>query len=190
MSARERKRRRLNLVIGAVLFGGLVNVLFFAMLYRPARSEYLRLLDSVSRLRQEAAFRERSAAGLEVLESKLERSDRDRSRMLETRFLQRSTGFSKILPELDEAASLAGVQKSRVDYSIEDQPNRGLYAVKIRIPVQGSYSNIVNFIRALESSGRFFILESIEVRNVAQSGDSLEGAPIALGLELSTFFTN
>src|SRR6185436_16361252 len=97
----------------------------------------------------------------------------------------RDAGFSEILPELDEIAVDAGVRKARVDYTIDDVPRYGLYSVKMRVPVTGEYSNIVKFIRNLEHSNTFFIINSIEVRG---AGGGSSGTDLGLSLALETFF--
>jgi hypothetical protein len=80
-----------------------------------------------------------------------------------------------------------GVKKTRVDYEPADDPQYGLYSVKIRIPVQGAYPGIIRFIQELESSNTFFAIESIDIRNAAGTNVAA-GSEIALSLNLETFF--
>jgi hypothetical protein len=82
----------------------------------------------------------------------------------------------------------AGVLRPVVDFGREEIKQYGLYSVKIKIPVQGTYANSVNFIKMLESSNTFFLIDSIEVK---ASGDSVPGSTsggVALSLSLETFF--
>ena len=187
MRARERRRRHRLVFAAAVVVFAAVNALFFFILFQPARSEYRQSRDSVDRLKREVLTRQRSIERLELLKVQLEKSKEDREDLFESRFLDRNTAFSRILPELDASAQSAGVFKSRVEYSIAKEPKFGLYAVKIGIPVQGNYANVVNFIRQLENTETFFILESIDLRNVPVQGATVV-APIALSLNLETFF--
>ena len=83
-------------------------------------------------------------------------------------------------------AENAGVKTTRKDYAIDEAPQFSLYSVKIRIPVTGGYPNVVNFIRNLENSDTFFIINSIDVRG-ASSATSVASA-ISLALNLETFF--
>jgi hypothetical protein len=80
----------------------------------------------------------------------------------------------------------AHVENSQKGYAIDATPQYGLYSVKIRLPVQGAYPNVVNFIKDIENSPTFFIIDSIDVRG------SNAGAPnssdIALDLNIETFF--
>jgi len=179
---RQRQEYLLAIVLGVI---AIVNVLFFLILYRPVRSDYYGLQSSIQRLHVEVQTRQQQVTRLEKLSAQLEGSEKDRQRLFTAHFIPRQAGFSEILPELDEIAASAGVKKTRVDYAIDDAPHYGLYSVKMRVPVTGEYSNIVKFIKNLEHSDTFFIINSIEVRGTA-AGSS--GADLALALDLETFF--
>lgn len=180
-------RRQKQQYLFAALLGvlALINLVFFLVFYTPARSEYYQLQESIQRLSAEVHSKQQSVDRLEKLSAQLETSETDQRRLFTTHFIPRDKGFSEILPELDTMAETAGVRKTRVDYGINDAGQLGLYSVKIRIPVTGEYSNIVNFIRDLENSDTFFIIDSIDVR-----GDSSAsaGGLVSLALNLETFF--
>jgi len=179
---RQRQQYVIAIVLGVI---AIINVLFFLILYRPVRGEYDRLQSSIERLRAEVRMQKQEVARLEKLSAQLEGSEKDRQRLFTSHFIPRQAGFSEILPQLDEIAANAGVKKTRVDYSIEDAPHYGLYSVKMRVPVTGEYSNIVKFIRNLEHSDTFFIIDSIEVRGTAASSSTVD---LALALDVETFF--
>jgi Tfp pilus assembly protein PilO len=179
---RQRQQYVLAIVLGVI---AIVNVLFFLILFRPARGDYYSLQSSIQKLRADVQSRQQQVARLEKLSAQLAGSEKDRQQLLSGHFIPRDAGFSEILPELDEIAMGAGVKKTRVDYTIDDLPSYGLYSVKMRVPVTGEYSNIVKFIRNLEHSNTFFIINSIEVRGAA--GGSA-GTDLALSLALETFF--
>jgi hypothetical protein len=84
-----------------------------------------------------------------------------------------------------------GVRKTRVDFSdqlsVASTPQYGLYSVKIRYPVQGSYSNVVNFIKELERSQTFYIITSVDVRSGGDSTFQTAGGSVALALNLETY---
>ena len=174
---REKQQHLFALVLGIL---GVVNLLFFLILYRPALSDYSRLQDSIQKLHAEGQTRRQSGERLEKLSAQLETSDQDRQQLFSMHFISRHTGFSEILRELDRIAQRAGVKKSQVDYAIEDAPQYGLYAVKIRIPVTAGYPNIMDFLKDIENSRTFFIINSIDVRQATTD--------VALSLELETFF--
>jgi len=179
-----RRQKQQYVFAGVLGVIAIINLLFFVVLYRQARGEYFRLQDSIQKLLADGQQQHQEVARLERLSTQLEGSEKDRQQLFTTHFIPRHEGFAEILPQLDEIAGQAGVRKTRVDYAIDAAPRYGLYSVKMKVPVTGGYSNIVNFIKDLEHADTFFIINAIEVRGV---GDSEEAA-IALSMELETFF--
>ena len=178
---RQKQQYLFASLLGAL---ALINLLFFLILYGPARSEYYRLQDSIRTFRAESASRTRTLERLEKLSAQLETSEQDRNQLVKMHFIPRADGFSKILPELDGLVRGAGLQKTRVDYEIDDAPQYGLYSVKMKLPLIGGYSDVIDFIRELEKSDTFFIIDSIDVRNTS----STNSPDIALTLGVETFF--
>ena len=180
-----RRQRQQYLFAALLTVLGVINLLFFLILYRPVRSEYYQLQDSIQRLQEDIRTKHQSVERLEKLSAQLGTSEQDRQRLILGHFIPREAGFSEILPKLDDMAQRAGVRKTRVDYRIDDIPRYGLYSVKIRIPVTAAYPNVANFIKDIESSDTFFIIESIDIRS---SSDVTPGATVSLDLSLETFF--
>ena len=181
---RQRQQYWFGAVLGAI---AIVNVLFFLILYRPTRNEYLRLQSSISTLQTGLESRQTSVARLETISTQLGRSEQDRRELFSRHFVTRSAGFSELLPHLDAMTHRSGVRNSRKDYSIEAIPQYGLYSVKIRFGVQGGYPNVVDFIEGLENSDRFFITNAIDVRSAAD-GQLGNSETVDLTLALETFF--
>jgi len=179
-----RRQRQQYLFGGLLVVIAVVNVLFFLILYQPTRSEYFRLQDSSQKTRTEVQSRKQKIDRLEKLSTQLETLAQDRSRLLTMHFIPRNAGWSETLPLLETAIQKTGVKNPRQDYSIEDTPQYGLYSVKIKLPVTGLYPNVVNFIKELEASPTFFIINSIDVRGSSTPGD----ANVAMTLSLETFF--
>ena len=180
---RQRQQYLFATVLGVI---AAVNLLFFVILYQPARSEYFGLQKSIETLHREVQSRKQSVERLEKLSAQLETSEHDRRQLFTAHFIGRATGYSQILPKLEMIAENAGVKTTRKDYAIDEAPQFSLYSVKIRIPVTGGYPNVVNFIRNLENSDTFFIINSIDVRG-ASLATSVASA-ISLALNLETFF--
>jgi Tfp pilus assembly protein PilO len=180
---RQRQQYIFAAVLGAI---AILNVLFFLILHRPARNEYFESQDSIARMQQEIQARRHTVERLEKLNAQLETSEQDRHKMYTSHFLRRDIGYSQILPELENIAQRMGVRKSRVEYSQATMSQYGLYSVKIQIPVDGSYPNIVRFIQGLESADTFFIIEGISLR--AADNTSSRNGGVALSMALETFF--
>jgi hypothetical protein len=179
-------RRQRQQYFFAALLGviAVVNVLFFVILYHPARSEYFRLQDSIQKTRVEVDARRQKIDRLEKLSKQLETSAQDKMALFTMHFIPRSVGWSETLPLLEMAVQSAGVKNERQGYSIDQVPQYGLYSVKIELPVSGQYSNVVNLIRELEESRIFFIINSIDVRGRSDTTN----AGVDMNLNIETFF--
>jgi hypothetical protein len=180
-----RRQRQQYLFAGLLGVIGVINLLFFFILYAPARSEYYRLQESIERSRSEVEARRQKIENLERLNVQLSTLDQDRQRLFMRHFIPRAAGWSEILLKLNEMVQEAHVENTQKGYSIDPNPQYGLYSVKIRVPVQGAYPNVVNYIKDIENSEIFFIIDSIDVRTGA-SGPS--PSDIALDLNIETFF--
>lgn len=183
--ASRRQRQQLLLTV-VVLVTGMVNLLFFLILYGPARSEYFGLQNSIERQQAEILSRQRDINRLERISEQLKTSEQDRRELFTSRFVRRDIAFSETPNELEHLANAAGVRKSVVNYSIAEVPQYGLYSLKMRMPVEGAYANICSFIKRLETAQTFFVIDSIDVRNAVNSAPGETGR-IALSLSLETF---
>jgi len=182
MYRRQRQQYLFAGLLGAI---AVVNVLFFVILYQPARSQYFRLQDSIQKTQMEVNSRRQKIDRLEKLSKQLETSAQDKRALFTMHFIPRNVGWSETLPVLETAVQSAGVRNEIQSYSIDEAPQYGLYSVKIRLPVSGQYSNVVNFIRELEESNIFFIINSIDVRGRSEKQSN---AGVEMDLNIETFF--
>ena len=184
MMTRYRRQQQQYVFAGVLAFLAVVNVLFFLILFRPVRSEYYSLQDSIRKLRSEVESREQSAARLEKLNAQLETSAQDRGRLYALHFIPGQAGWSEILRQLDTMLQKTGVKNTRKNYAISPMQQYGLSSVTITMPVSGAYSNIIGLIKEIEESETFFIINSIDVRGSSNPGAS----EVSLALNLETFF--
>jgi hypothetical protein len=187
----HRRQRNLYIFAGLLAVVAIINALFFLILFRPTRAEYFEFRDSIAQLRAESLMRQRQVELKERTGQQLETSSKDREELVSKHFIPRVVGYAQILPELDSLVQRTGVRKSRVDFndqlSIASTPQYGLYSVKIKYPVQGSYSSVVNFIKELERSQTFYIITSVDVRSGGDSTFQTAGGNVVLSLNLETF---
>ena len=179
-----RRQRHQHLFASLLGVIGVINLLFFVILYRPARSEYFQLQDSIVKTRAEVQSRRERIDRLERLNGQLETSAQDRYRLYTTHFIPRNVGWSEILPQLNAMEQGAGAKNARKDFSIDGNPQYGLFSVKIRLPVTGLYSNAMDLIKEIEKADTFFIINSVDVRG----GGSTGPADVSMNLNLETFF--
>ena len=182
MYRRQRQQYLFAGLLGAI---AVVNVLFFVILYQPARSQYFRLQDSIQKTQMDVNSRRQRIDRLEKLSKQLETSAQDKRALFTMHFIPRNVGWSETLPVLEMAVESAGVRNETQSYSIDEAPQYGLYSVKIRLPVSGQYSNVVNFIRELEESNIFFIINSIDVRGRSEKQSNVG---VEMDLNIETFF--
>jgi Tfp pilus assembly protein PilO len=181
---RQRRQYMFAALLGVI---GIVNLLFFFILYAPARSEYYALIDSTEQFSRDIQARQQRIDMLGRLNSQLSTLERDRRQLFTMHFIPRAAGWSEILPKLNVMVLEAQVENTTKGYSIDQTPQYGLYSVKINVPVQGAYPNVVNFIKDLEESETFFIINSIDLHG-SNTSPGVGSSDVSLGLNIETFF--
>lgn len=186
MINRRQRRQYFFAVMLAVIL--VVNVLFFLILNRPAQTEYGSLQESIEGLRNQTKQSRQAVLNLENRSMQIDQFDQDRQAFVTEHFLPRQTGYSQILMHLDNVVRRTGVRKTRVTLPIEDT-QFGLSTITITLPVEGGYSNIVNFIRELERSNVFLLINAIDVTASSDAEQSAAtGATVGLALTMQTYF--
>ena len=84
----------------------------------------------------------------------------------------RVPGLTEAWKELDHLAEGSRVQRGQTSYKRE-LLDVGLEQIKARMPVEGSYFDLVRFINRLERSPRFFLVEEIRLAK-RDRGDFIE----------------
>jgi Tfp pilus assembly protein PilO len=187
-----RRQRQQYIFAGLLAIIAVINILFFFILNRPARTEYNRLQDSIQQLRAQAGANRLQFAGLEKTSGQLDRFDKDKNALLMKHLIHRTTGYSQIVDTLDGIVQRTGVKKTRVAYNRDPALHAGLNAVAITIPLEGNYSNVVSFIHEIESSDTFFLITAIDLSTAADSSVQSAAANgtgnVSLSLALETYF--
>jgi hypothetical protein len=164
---------------GAVL----AVVLFFLIFYLPVRSEYSGLGESIAELQAGIGQRTLALEDLEDAERRLANASESRALFLSANLVSRELGYAALIPDLVGMADRAGVDRPSGSFNISDEPIFGLYPVEIFQPSQGSYVGVRRFIEELESSERFFLLDSL-AKGRTEEGD------LEVELLISTFFAD
>ena len=180
-----RRQRQQYFFAGLLGVIAVVNLLFFLILYRPARNEYFGLQESIRKTRAETESRRLKISQLEKLSTQLETFAQDRSQLITRHFLPRSPGWSRLLPLLEASVLKAGVKNQRQNYSIDPAAQYGLYSVKITLPVTGRYPGVIKLLKELEESQTFFIINSIDVQGGSENAPASD---LEMALNLETFF--
>jgi Tfp pilus assembly protein PilO len=190
-----RRRRQQYIFAGLLAVIAVVNVLFFFILNRPTRLEYERSEESIRQLKTQVGGNSLKATSLEKTSTQLDRFAKDKGELLKKSMIPRTTGYSSIVSTLNAMAQRSGVKKTRAGFNLDPNPHAGLNTVTINLPLEGSYSSIVSFIRELENSNTIYLITSISLEstqsrtqpaNVINSGSA--SGNIALALVLETYF--
>jgi Tfp pilus assembly protein PilO len=193
------RRQRQQYIFAAILAViAIVNVLFFLILNRPAQTEYAALQESIRQLQAQIAVNTNMLANLQKTSTQLDLFDKDKNKLLNAHLMHRNNGYSEIVSALDSMVQHAGVNKTRVSYTLNPSQKAGLNTVAITIPLAGGYNNVVNFIRELENSETFFLITNIELATSEEAAAPVagpqpvavasNGGPVALSLGLETYF--
>jgi hypothetical protein len=188
-----RRQRQQYIFAGLLAVIAVVNVLFFFILNRPARVEYERLQESISQLRGQAGANKLYFDRLQKTSVQLDRFDKDKNALLMDHLIHRTTGYSQIVSTLEGLVQRTGVRSTRITYSPDPVPHAGLNTVAVTIPLEGTYSNVVNFIRQVENSDTFFLITAINLTGGgnAQTSNTITSAGagnVTLSLALETYF--
>jgi hypothetical protein len=177
-------RRKLQYVFGGLVGGAVLAVLlFFLVFHLPVRREYSGLEESIAGLRAGIVRDKMLLEELEGVEQRLANASESRQVFLSSNLVSRELGYAALIPDLVAMAESAGIERPGASYQISDEPMYGIYPVEILQPLQGSYSGMRRFIEQLESSDRFFLLDSLAMgRN--DDGD------LEVELLISAFFAD
>ena len=195
-----RRQRKQYIFAGFLAVIALVNVLFFFILNRPARTEYESLEKSIKQLRLQAGANKRNVTSLEKAKTDLDRFDKDKRSLEMMHLVHRPMGYSHIVSTLDGLVARAGLKKTRVNFNTDMKTaHAGLNSVSMTVPLEGNYSNIVSFIREVENSETFFLITAISLESSARqsgqvsnvmannSNSGLAGS-VGLSLAMETYF--
>jgi Tfp pilus assembly protein PilO len=189
-----RRRRQQYIFAGFIAVIAVVNLLFFLILNRPAQTEYARMEDSILQLRGKVAKDKNYLKNLVQTSGQLDEFDERKRALLTKHMIERNTGYSHIVTTLDGIVNHSGVNKTRVALNLDPKTIAGLSTVSITVPLEGNYNNIVSFVRELEDSDTFFLINQIQLegsRNEnAQPVQTNAGSSgsVALSLGVETFF--
>ena len=188
-----RRQRQQYLFAGLLAIIAVVNILFFFILNRPARVEYVRLEESIRQLRAQAGANKVFFDRLEKTSTELGRFEQDRKSLFTKHLISRDAGYSNIVSTLERLLQRTNVKSTRIGYTPDPKPHAGLNTVAVTIPLEGNYSNIVRFIREVENSETFFLITAINLSSDAGSGPvpaagSGGSGNVSLSLALETYF--
>lgn len=172
------------LPVGSILVGILlVNVLFYVFLTRPRLEVAAGSRDVFERT--ERSLRSERDATREVRDrlSQVRCISADleefRHEVLSTK-MDRMTKVQKSIRELARAYNM---NPDNISYTWRESQDGSLLSFEIRFPLEGSYSDLRQFLYHIETSEHFLLVEQVGLQ-----GSRRGGAALNLDIRLSTYF--
>ncbi len=89
--------------------------------------------------------------------------------------------MTAIQRQVRELATERGLDPARISYNATEVKDTGLVRFTISFPLQGKYSTLEDFVKAVEESPNFLIVDNISM-------DENQGADLRLQVQLATYF--
>ena len=123
---------------------------------------------------------------VDELEAYVKQLDTTRKNLVRLRDEVLSTRERKMIEsqlEVTKTAERFGTTYEQLRFENEDLEDEGLERFGVVVPLQGGYANLRKFVRAIESSQRFLVIERVALE---QGPDG--GALLQLRITLATYF--
>ena len=119
--------------------------------------------------------------GLEKITSKLACTRSDVDSIFEETLSSKEERMTSIQRELRDLARERRIDPEAITYTPTPVRGTGLVRFQVTFPLQGPYETLEDFIKAVESSKNFLIVESISMQEA-------QGANLNLNIQLVTYF--
>jgi len=173
------RRRLLPLLL---VVAGLDLVLFLA--FTLPRSWRLKSVTSrVGSLKEEVARERMLTRALKVRVETAANNARDVERFYRELVQSREESLLPTLEDIEAMAHQPGLVAGRRGYTRDEVKGAPITRVAIRLPLEGSYEQLVKFLANVERGKRFLTVDRIAI-----SQNQTEGGPAKLQVELSAFF--
>jgi len=153
--------------------GGLLlaNLVVATAVFRPWGGSPEQLQQQLMQLAAEVENRQQSVNRLRALAGNVEKTRADANQFMNQYFLDGATAFSTVIDELRRLAEEAGVKAK--DHSFDVQPVEGsdtLAMLNITGNYEGSYSDLIHFVNAIDRSPRFLTIERLQAQPLQSAG--------------------
>ncbi len=152
-------RVSVRLAIGVLL---LANVVAVVQVIYPFGGSPEQLQDELASLEAQQARGDAQLAAIQGLARKIERGKKEGDEFLVRYFLPRRTASSILQTELLETAKAAGIKPKAHQFTMEPiEGSDTLTLLTITGNYEGTYSNLVHFLNALDRADRLMIIDSM-----------------------------
>jgi len=160
------------------------NAAVFVLHTLPRRSEGRSLAATMERKKSELAAAEEQSRQIEERFETLELNGRDQRRFYGEVINGRDATLLPVLAELNGLAQELRLQADSLSVDPEEVKDSRLTRLQIKMPVQGTYRQILQFLERLERSEHFLVVDELGLRNATLGG----GGQAELNIDFSTYF--
>jgi Tfp pilus assembly protein PilO len=176
--------RQSGRVILTVLLAVLaLNIGFYAFLVRPMIRDFMDLETQNKPRLEELEARKTVVEGKEAFVEALDKATDDLTTLREEVLSTRQRRLVVVQLEVADLARRFDINLKRVQYDHNLLEDEGLDRMVMVVPLKGGYANLRQFIRAVEDSDEFLVIERIALDREKQGGVLLQ-----LNITLATYF--
>ena len=177
--ARKDPRFIARAVLGTLL--GL-NLIAAYMVLQPVGGSAEELEAQIATLRGSIHQRQTGLTRIRALVSKIDKGRTAGDQFLSEYFMDRRTSSSTILTELERAAQGAGMRPKERSFTYDPiEGSETLSMMTVVANYEGTYSDLVEFVNALDKSPRFLILDTL------MASPQVGGANLNVQFKFNTF---
>jgi type IV pilus assembly protein PilO len=138
------------------------NLLAAFLVFRPIGGTAEELDQRAAALRSEIQQRTAAIQRLRAIAAKVEKGRVEGDRFIKQHFLARRTAYSTLISELGKSAQSAGIKPKEHTFGFEPiEGSNSLGMLIVTANYEGSYADLVQYVNALDRSGRLLIIESL-----------------------------
>jgi Tfp pilus assembly protein PilO len=140
----------------------ILNAVAAWFVYYPWGGSAEEMEANLARLRKQAAERQAVLTRTRQLAAKIDKGRTQGDEFLGKYFLSRPTTYSSVVAELNEMAKKAGVKVKEQAFNEEEvEGSDELSMLSISAGYEGSYADLLHFLRELDRADRMVIIESL-----------------------------
>lgn len=159
-----------------------LDLLFYFSVLGPTKRAYTTRRTFYDDVKKTLAQKRIDVARLDDIRSHLNNASGNEAVRFDKYLWNTNDGFSSLIQFCSDTAGANGVLKGRTTFKTARQSESGLLEVKIELPLEGTYADVVKFINALERSDHLLIIDAIAL----QSGQDNPGL-VRLNLSMLTY---
>jgi Tfp pilus assembly protein PilO len=159
LGARRDPRRAVGYTLGVLAAANLVAAYF---VYAPPGGSAEDLESQLSTMQVQVQRETAGIAQLRALVKKVQTTRSEQDRFVARYFMDRRTASSTILTELGSAARAAGLTPKEHAFVFEPIEGSDVFSMmSISANYEGKYADLMRFLRSLDQSERFLIIEDV-----------------------------